>query len=103
MTVKRTAKAILGHQLGNGAQVVASCAGGTAATRQETERIGNDVWGLEGNFVHAAIVALEQARARLNVLSPSEALDVALHMAGFSQPCPLGRYNNAGITTPCQS
>ena len=50
--------------------------------RQETERIGNDRWGLEGNFVHAAIVALEQARARLNVLSPSEALDVALHNGG---------------------
>jgi len=47
--------------------------------RQETERIGNDRWGLEGDFVHPAIVALEQARARLNVLSPSEALDVALH------------------------
>ena len=50
--------------------------------RQETERIGNDRWGLEGNFVHPAIVALEQARARLNVLSPSEALDVALHYGG---------------------
>ena len=50
--------------------------------RQETERIGNDRWGLEGNFVHPAIVALEQARARLNVLSPSEALDVALHNGG---------------------
>jgi ATP-dependent exoDNAse (exonuclease V) beta subunit len=50
--------------------------------RQETERIGNDRWGLEGDFVHPAIVALEQARARLNVLSPSEALDVALHNGG---------------------
>ena len=47
--------------------------------RQETERIRSDRWGLEGDFVHPAIVALEQARARLNVLSPSEALDVALH------------------------
>ena len=50
--------------------------------RQEMERIGNDRWGLEGDFVHPAIVALEQARARLNVLSPSEALDVALHNGG---------------------
>ena len=50
--------------------------------RQETERIGNDRWGLEGDFVHPGIVALEQARARLNVLSPSEALDVALHNGG---------------------
>jgi ATP-dependent exoDNAse (exonuclease V) beta subunit len=50
--------------------------------RQETERIGNDRWGLEGGFVHPAIVALEQARARLNVLSPSEALDVALYGGG---------------------
>lgn len=50
--------------------------------RQETERIGSDRWGLEGGFVHPAIVALEQARARLNVLSPSEALDVALHSGG---------------------
>jgi ATP-dependent exoDNAse (exonuclease V) beta subunit len=53
-----------------------------ARHRQETERIGNDRWGLEGDFVHPAIVALEQARARLNVLSPSEALDVALHNGG---------------------
>jgi len=50
--------------------------------RQETERIGSDRWGLEGDFIHPAIVALEQARARLNVLSPSEALDVALHSGG---------------------
>ncbi len=47
--------------------------------RQKAERIGSDRWGLEGDFVHPAIVALEQARARLNVLSPSEAFDVALH------------------------
>jgi len=53
-----------------------------ARHRQETERIGNDRWGLEGDFVHPAIVALEQARARLNVLSPNEALDVALHNGG---------------------
>ncbi len=50
--------------------------------RQETERIRSDRWGLESDFVHPAIVALEQARARLNVLSPSEALDVALHSGG---------------------
>ncbi|MBI3852565.1 MAG: UvrD-helicase domain-containing protein [Verrucomicrobia bacterium] len=53
-----------------------------AKARQETERIRSDRWGLEGDFVHPAIVALEQARARLNVLSPSEALDVALHDGG---------------------
>jgi ATP-dependent exoDNAse (exonuclease V) beta subunit len=50
--------------------------------RQETERIRSDRWGLEGDFVNPAIVALEQARTRLNVLSPSEALDVALHNGG---------------------
>lgn len=51
-----------------------------AQARQETDRIRrSDRWGLEGDFVHPAIVVLEQARTRLNVLSPSEALDVALH------------------------
>jgi ATP-dependent helicase/nuclease subunit A len=50
--------------------------------RQKAERIGSDRWGFEGDFVHPAIVALEQARARLNVLSPSEAFDVALHNGG---------------------
>jgi ATP-dependent exoDNAse (exonuclease V) beta subunit len=52
-----------------------------ASRRQQTDRIGSDRWGLEGNFVHSAIVALEEARARLNVLAPSEALDVALNSA----------------------
>ena len=51
-------------------------------TRLDVDRIRSDRWGLEGDFVHPAIVALEQARARLNVLSPSEALDVALHEGG---------------------
>ncbi len=50
--------------------------------RQEIERIRSDRWGLEGDFIHPAIVALEKARSRLNVLSPREALDVALHSGG---------------------
>lgn len=50
-----------------------------AKARQDADRIMNDRWAMEGDLVHPAIIALEQARGRLNVLSPVEALDAALH------------------------
>ncbi len=37
-------------------------------------------WGLEGNFVSETLAALDQHRRQLNVLSPVEALDLALHL-----------------------
>jgi ATP-dependent exoDNAse (exonuclease V) beta subunit len=48
---------------------------------QQAQSAGGDRWGLEEPFVHPGLVALDQARARLNVLSPSEALDVAISSA----------------------
>lgn len=74
-----------------------------AQARQETERIRSDRWGLEADFVHPAIVALEQARARLNVLSPGEALDVALHRWCFRDHIRVGSYSNTGVPTPGKS
>lgn len=49
-----------------------------ARAREGTERISHDQWGLDGDFVHPGLRALESARAKLNVCSPREALDVAL-------------------------
>ena len=37
-------------------------------------------WGLEGSFTSKTLTVLEQQRRQLNVLSPVEALDLALHL-----------------------
>jgi hypothetical protein len=52
-----------------------------AGRRQQAQSMGGDRWGLEAPFVHPGLVAFEQSRAKLNVLSPSEALDVAINDA----------------------
>lgn len=45
---------------------------------------GGDRWGLEGTFIHPALVALEQARSHIHVFSPAEALDAALLAANVA-------------------
>lgn len=52
-----------------------------ARRRQQAQSTGGDRWGLEEPFVHQALVALDQARTRLNVLSLREALEAALDCA----------------------
>lgn len=53
-----------------------------AQRRQKAGNASADRWGLEEPFVDPGLVALENARGGLNVLSPSEALDAALNCAG---------------------